>query len=86
MSDDRILSPDAIDEDGVEVNLRPQTLNDFIGHVVGSDLRADVDTTYISLSVGCCGSHRRSGRVAQSWGHSVYNSPPPLGEHYDISV
>ena len=31
--DDRILSPDAIDEDGAEVSLRPQTLDEFIGQL-----------------------------------------------------
>ena len=31
MSDERIVSPEAKNEDGAEVSLRPQTLDEFIG-------------------------------------------------------
>ena len=35
--DDRILSPDAIDEDGAEVSLRPQTLDECMDECMNSE-------------------------------------------------
>ncbi len=65
-SDDRILSPDAIDEDGAEVSLRPQTLDEFIGQLnICENLQIFVEAA------------RSRGEALD---HVLFYGPPGLGK------
>ena len=66
MSDERIVSPEAKNEDGAEVSLRPQTLDEFIGQLtICQNLQIFVEAA------------RSRGEALD---HVLFYGPPGLGK------